>query len=65
MDIDDISKINFSRSLSWSRISNVLYAGGSLNSEDNGYTILNWDLKYPSKEELSISKVDSFKKLLR
>ena len=49
MDIDDISKINFSRSLSWSRISNVLYAGGSLNSEDNGYTILNWDLKYPSK----------------
>ena len=49
MDIDDISTINFSRSLSWSRIGNILYAGGALSSKDNGYAILNWDLKRPDK----------------
>lgn len=49
MDIDDISTINFSRSLSWSRIGNILYAGGALSSKDNGYAILNWDLKRSDK----------------
>lgn len=64
IDVDDISTINFSRSLSWSRISNVLYAGGSLNGKDNSYTILNWDLKYLDKRGIINIKSGFIQKII-